>query len=57
MIISKNRVIVDGIIYWNPLSAPQAVAGPGMLVMLKLSDTMGIIISPIADKGRTVFII
>lgn len=57
MIISKNRVGVDGIIYWNPLSAPQAVAGPGMLVMLKLSDTMGIIISPIADKGRTVFII
>lgn len=57
MIISKNRIGVDGIIYWNPLSAPQVVAGPGMLVMIKLSDTMGVIISPSIDKGRTVFII
>ncbi len=50
------KQIIDGIIYWKTEYAPPPVPST-MLVMIKLGDGLGVIISPSADKGRTVVIL
>ncbi len=50
------KQIIDGIIHWKAEYAPSATPS-NMLVMVKIGDNIGVIISPAADKGRTVFIL
>lgn len=45
----SNTVFVYTALYVAPVA--------GMLTMIKLGDNLGVIISPAADKGRTVFIL